>query len=126
MINNLPNGVKISLTRSITTAFEQYMKSIQWSKEAYNLEKFVTEWNEYASNNAAWYNKIDGQLKADPQFHQDLANKINETIEKILTEEPTQEQMDELEMLIRDLEIADIDYSCKAEAKYHIDRLKKS
>jgi hypothetical protein len=124
MLNKLPQGVKISLTRSITLAFEQYMKGIQWSEDKYNLESFVLDWKEYAAKHASWYAKIDDTLKSDPAFHEELAVKINETITKILSEEPTPEQMNELEELIKKTGSPDIDYSCKAEAKFHIEQLK--
>lgn len=124
MFNQLPQGIKISISRSISTAFEQYMKNIEWDEKKYNLQDFINQWREYAEKNASWFDKIDQNIKEDLQFHEDLAKKINETIEKILMEPPTQSQMDELDRLIKKLNIEDIDYSCKAEAKYHIERLK--
>lgn len=124
MFNNLPQGVKISISRSISTAFEQYMKSIEWDEKKYNPEIFINEWKDYAVKHASWLDKIDREIKESPKFHEDLAVKINSTIEKILTEAPTQEQMDEIDSLVNKLNIDDFDYSCKAEAKYHIDRLK--
>lgn len=124
MFNQLPQGIKISISRSISTAFEQYMKNIEWDEKKYNLQDFINQWREYAEKNASWFDKIDQEIKEDLQFHEDLAKKINETIEKILMEPPTQSQMDELDRLIKKLNIEDIDYSCKAEAKYHIERLK--
>jgi hypothetical protein len=124
MFNSLPHGIKISITRSISAAFEQYMKSIQWDEQKYDLEAFVNYWRDYAEKNASWFDKMNEEMKSNPEFHEELAAKINETIEKILTEPPTEEQMKELDRLIQELGIEDIDYTCKTEAKYHIDRLK--
>jgi len=124
MFNNLPHGVKISIAKSISLAFEQYMKDIQWDEARYDLEEFIQYWRNYAEENASWFAQIDEQTKASPQFHEELAAKINETIEKIVTEAPTEEQMQELDRLIQTLGIEDIDYSCKTEAKYHTERLK--
>ncbi|MBA2871275.1 hypothetical protein HNQ85_001545 [Anoxybacillus calidus] len=124
MFNSLPHGIKISITRSISAAFEQYMKSIQWDEKKYDLEAFVNYWRDYAEKNASWFDKMNEEMKSNPEFHEELAAKINETIEKILTEPPTEEQMKELDRLIQELGIEDIDYTCKTEAKYHIDRLK--
>jgi predicted transcriptional regulator len=124
MFNSLPHGIKISITRSISAAFEQYMKNIQWDEKQYNLEDFIKYWREYAEKNASWFDKIGEEMKANSQFHEELAAKINETIEKVLTEAPTEEQMAKLDSLIKELGMDDIDYTCKTEAKYHIDRLK--
>lgn len=119
MFNQLPQGIKISISRSISTAFEQYMKNIEWDENKYNLEDFINQWRDYAEKSASWFDKIDQKIKENPKFHEELAKKINEIIEKILTEAPTQDQMDELDS-------QNIDYSCKAEAKYHIERLKNA
>ncbi len=123
MFNNLPHGVKISITRSIKAAFEQYMRTIKWDENKYNLEAFMQEWKEYATNHASWYNSIEDAIKSNPVFHEELAVKINEIIEKMLTEEPSEEQITELDNLIKEMGIADIDYSCRTKAKYHLERL---
>ncbi len=124
MKSELTPGVKISITRSITTAFEQYMANIEWSDKLYSLPEFVKEWRIYIENHASWYGKLSHEVKSSPEFHQFLADKINETLEKILSEEPTEEQMKEIEELEKQLG-REIDYSCKLEAKYWIDTLKK-
>ncbi|MDF0727047.1 hypothetical protein PY093_09990 [Cytobacillus sp. S13-E01] len=124
MLKNLPHGIKISISRSITSAFEQYMKEIKWDEEKFDLEAFVGQWRKYADTNSSWFEQIDGETKAHPDFHQELADKINDTIKKILSEEPTEAQIHELDRLISEAGGKDIDYSCKAEAKYHIERLK--
>lgn len=124
MLKNLPHGLKISISRSITTAFEQYMKEIQWNEEKFDLETFVQQWRQYADTNSSWFDQIDSETKSHPQFHQELADKINETIKKVLSEEPTEEQIREIDQLISETGSKDIDFSCKAEAKYLIDRLK--
>lgn len=125
MFQSLPQGIKISVSRSIKTAFENYMNMIKWDEDKFKFENFVHFWREYSQKNASWFDKIDHETKMDKQFHQELTDKMNETIEKVLTTPPSQDEMDELQQLIQNLDIDDIDYSCKAEAKYHIEQLKK-
>ncbi|RLQ94763.1 hypothetical protein [Falsibacillus albus] len=122
MFKGLSQGVKISITRSISTAFEQYMSRIEWAEDRFNLQDFIQDWKEYIHTNSSWYGKIDEQTKNDPVFHQELANKINETIEKILSEEPTKEQIEEIEEL-QSQSGKEFSYSCKAEAKYVAEQL---
>lgn len=126
MLKDLSPGLKISITRSINTAFEQYMSKIDWNEDQYDLEAFVVEWKEYINHTASWYEKVSNETKADPVFHAELAVKINETIEKIINEEPTQDQVDEIEFLEKQVASSNRDYSCRAEARYVIEQLKKS
>ncbi|WP_108668894.1 hypothetical protein [Peribacillus acanthi] len=123
MLKELSSGIKISISRSISTAFEQYMNKIEWDEDKANIEEFANDWKEYINKNASWYDKVDDQTKANPTFHEELAVKMNETIEKILTEEPTAEQIEEIEKLAKQLKIEDPSYSCRAEARYVIDKL---
>ncbi|MCH1627778.1 hypothetical protein [Fredinandcohnia quinoae] len=125
MLKNLPHGVKISISRSITTAFEQYMKAIEWNEDKYNLEVFMKEWQNYAGKNSSWLEQIDDSVKNDSTFHQELADKINQSIKKVLTEEPKEEQIQEIERLTKKLNIVEMEYSCRAEANYVIDMLTK-
>jgi hypothetical protein len=122
MFNQLSSGTKISITRSIKTAFEQYMAKISWDEDKYELQDFVQLWRTYINESASWFNNLDDQIKNDPKFHEELAVKINETIEKILSEPPTEEQMNEIDSLQKDLG-TDYDYSCKVEAKFLLDKL---
>lgn len=124
MFKDLSPGIKISITRSITTSFENYMSEIGWNEKKYSIEKFVDQWRKYITTNSSWYDKISDDVKNNPIFHEELAVKINETIDKILSEEPTKEQMDEIEKLQSELG-EEYDYTCKTEAKYVIDLLKK-
>jgi multidrug efflux pump subunit AcrB len=124
MLKQLPHGVKISITRSIAAAFEKYMSDIQWNEDKYDLEVFIGQWRVYTDRHSTWFDKVDESIKNDQSFHNELAQKINETIEKILSEEPTEEQIEQLNQLEKDLDL-DVAYSCKAEAKYHIERLEK-
>lgn len=121
MLKDLPSGLKISISRSISTVFEQYMEEIKWDEEKYNLEDFIKQWQLYINNHASWFSKISEEVKSAPSFHEEVAKKINETIEKILSEPPTSEQIAELEKLQNKQS-----YSCKAEAKYLINQLIKS
>jgi uncharacterized UPF0160 family protein len=122
MFKDLASGIKISITRSIMTVFEQYMASIQWDEDKYSLEDFIQAWRMYITTASTWYDKVSDEIKANPSFHEELAQKINETIEKILTTPPTNEQMEEINRLQNELGI-EKDYSCKAEAKYVLDVL---
>jgi len=122
MFNELSPGIKISISRSISTVFEQYMENIKWDENKYNLEDFIKEWREYINNHASWFGQVSDDIKKDPRFHEDLAKKINETIEKILTEAPTTDQVEKMNQLQKELK-KDYSYSCKAEAKYLIQSL---
>jgi hypothetical protein len=125
MFDSLPHGIKISIARSISNSFLKYMENIGWDEKKYNLEDFIIYWRDYAQKNALWFVKIDDEMKSSPDFHKGLAEKMNEVIEKILTEAPTEKEIRELDGLIKQLRIDDIDYTCRMEAKYHIERLKK-
>jgi transketolase len=122
MFKNLSSGTKISITRSIKTSFEQYMASIQWEEDKFNIENFIQSWRSYITEHASWYKNLDEQTKNDPEFHQELALKINETIEKVLSEDPSADQIEALEE-IQKAQGTDYDFSCKAEAKYLLEKL---
>ena len=121
---NLSQGIKISITRSIATSFEQYMNRINWDERQFNLQHFVAEWRNYIHNHSSWYGQISDELKASTAFHEELADKINVTLDKILSEEPTEAQIEEIDSLCAQLK-EDIDYSCKMEAKYVIEKMKE-
>lgn len=120
MFKNLSTGIKISITRSITITFENYMREIKWNEDKYSLEDFVIQWRDYINETASWYNKIADSIKADPVFHEELATKINETIAKLLSEPPTTQQIEEITKLEKRLG-EKFSYSCKAEASFLID-----
>lgn len=122
MLKDLSQGIKISITRSISTVFEQYMATIGWSEDKYNMEDFMREWREYINRNASWFDNVSEEIKAHPSFHEELAGKINETIHKILSEEPTAQQVETIEELQKQLGV-EHEYTCKAEARYVIDYL---
>ena len=116
MYKNLTPGVKISISRSISTAFEQYMKSIQWDEDQADIAEFVADWKEYITHNASWYAKVDENVKEDPAFHRELAVKINQT---------TEEQMNMIELLQKQTNSEEYMYSCRAEARYIIEQLQQ-
>ncbi|KAB2490616.1 hypothetical protein ACU3L3_00880 [Priestia endophytica] len=120
MLKDLPQGVKVSITRSITKAFEDYMSEIKWNESQYSSNAFIDQWKTYIRNNASWFKKIDESMKESPEFHQELAVKINETIQKVITEPPTEEQVAQLERLTKEQGNINVDYSCKAEARFWI------
>ncbi|MFL8937757.1 hypothetical protein ACKA06_13260 [Rossellomorea oryzaecorticis] len=125
MLKNLPSGTKISITRSIKTSFEHYMASIQWEEDKFDIEDFIKDWRSYITENASWYKSLDEEIKNDPEFHQDLALKINQTIEKVLSETPTEDQIKEIEELQQG-QGTDYDFSCKAEARFLLEKLENS
>jgi translation elongation factor EF-G len=125
MLKNLPHGTKISISRSITFAFEQYMNNIGWDEQQFNPEQFMQQWRDYIEKHSTWFHYLDEQTKQAPSFHEELAKKINEIMEKVLSEKPTEEQMEKLEQLVKELGVENVTYSCKAEAAYHIERLGK-
>ncbi|MGF2618203.1 hypothetical protein ACQUWN_21705 [Rossellomorea aquimaris] len=112
------------MSRSITTSFENYMEKIEWNEDKFNLSQFVEIWKDYISNSASWYKQLSAEQKNDPEFHEDLAKKINEIIEKTFAEPPTSSQIEEIDALQKELN-TDYEYSCKAEAKYVLTFLKK-
>jgi hypothetical protein len=122
MLKNLSSGTKISITRSIKTSFEQYMASIQWQESKFEIQDFIVAWRSYINEHASWYKNLSEEIKHNEEFHEELAVKINETIAKILSEEPSTQQIAKLEVL-QEKSGTDIDYSCKLEAKYLIDKL---
>ncbi|TYR75260.1 hypothetical protein FZC79_10880 [Rossellomorea vietnamensis] len=123
MIKNLPQGIKISISRSITTSFEKYMEKIEWKEDKFNLPQFVEIWRDYITNSASWYKQLSVEQKNDPELHEDLAKKINEIIEKTFAEPPTSSQIEEIDALQKELK-TDYEYSCKAEARYVLNFLK--
>lgn len=123
MFKSLSAGTKISITRSITITFENYMKEIQWDENKYSLEDFIVQWRDYITESASWYKNISDATKSDPTFHEELATKINETIAKILSEPPTDNQIKEIAKLEDELG-KKLVYSCKAEAAFLIDSYK--
>lgn len=123
MLKNLPRGTKISITNSIKTAFELYMRNLEWDLEAYNWETFLVEWKSYNEKNASWQSTVEESILTSEQFHQELAIKMSEDIKKILNEDPTEDQIQQIEQLVKELKVEDPTYTCKLEAKYHIERL---
>jgi hypothetical protein len=123
MFKDLSPGTKISITRSITKSFENYVSEIGWNERKFSMEDFVGEWRKYIITSSSWYEKLSDDIKTNSTFHEQLAAKINETVDKILSEEPTREQIDTIEKLQKELG-EEYDYSCKTEAKYVIEQMK--
>jgi len=117
MFKDLSPNIKSSITRSITQTFEQYMSNIEWSEERFSIDDYFASWREYITTKALWYNKIPDAMKQDPEFHQDLADRINEIIERILNEPPSEEQVATIQMMQEELG-THYEYECKAEALY--------
>ena len=117
MLKKLSPNIKSSITRSISQSFEQYMSDIGWSADEYNIEQFYANWREYITTKALWYDKIADDIKADPEFHEDLAKRVEEVLIRILNDPPTEEQIAQIEILQQQLN-THYEYGCKAEAVY--------
>ena len=117
MYKKLSSGVKISISRSISTAFEQYLASIGWDEDKFSMEDFVLKWQDYFTENAAWCDVGPQEVLVSPEFHEEVAKKMDEIIAKILNEEPTQKQVDSIEKMQKELG-TNYTYGCKAEAAY--------
>lgn len=117
MYKQLSSGVKISITRSITTAFEMYLASIGWDEAQFSMEDFMASWRKYFIENAAWFDKVPQEILNSVEFHEELAKKIDEVIAKILNEEPTAKQVQSIEKLQKELGTS-YTFGCKAEASY--------
>lgn len=117
MYKQLSSGVKISITRSISTSFESYLASIDWNDDRFSMEDFIACWQAYFKENAAWVEKIPAEILMSPEFHEEMAKKIDEVIAKILNEEPTAKQIETIEALQKELG-TNYSYACKAEAAY--------
>ncbi|KMY29135.1 hypothetical protein ACIQ1D_16935 [Lysinibacillus xylanilyticus] len=117
MYKELSSGVKISITRSISTSFESYLAGIDWKEERFSMEDFIASWQTYFKENAAWIEKIPANVLMSTEFHEEMAQKIDEVIAKILNEEPTAKQIETIEALQKELG-TNYSYNCKAEAAY--------
>lgn len=117
MYKELSSGVKISITRSISTSFESYLASIDWKEERFSMEDFIASWQTYFQENAAWIEKIPADVLMSADFHEEMAQKIDDVIAKILNEEPTAKQIETIEALQKELGTS-YSYDCKAEAAY--------
>ena len=121
MYKNLSPNIKISITRSITQTFEQYMSDIEWNPEKFKIENFVSSWRDYITTKALWYSSIPNEIKESSEFHEELAVRINKIIERILEDPPTDEQIASIQLRQEKLD-THYEYECKAEAAY-VERL---
>ena len=117
MYKQLSSGVKISITRSISTSFEAYLASIGWDEEKFSMEDYMVSWQTYFKDNAAWIDKIPAEVLLSSEFHAEIAKKMDEVIAKILNEAPTDKQVEAIAKLQKQLG-TDYKFDCKAEAAY--------
>lgn len=117
MYKELPAGVKSSITRSMTSVFENYMASIEWDENRFQMEGFISQWRTYINESATWTDKVSDEVKQSPAFHEEVAKKMNQVIDKILTEPPSEQQIANIEMMQEEFN-THYDYACKAEAAY--------
>ncbi|MEG0385890.1 MAG: hypothetical protein RR642_14170 [Solibacillus sp.] len=117
MYKQLSSGVKISITRSISTSFESYLASIAWEEDKFSMEDFMISWQSYFKDNAAWIDKVPQEVLLSTEFHEEIAKKIDEVMTKILNEAPTAKQKTEIAKLQKTLGTNYI-FECKAEATY--------
>lgn len=121
MYKNLSPNLKISITRSITQTFEQYMSDIGWSQKKFKIEDYIASWQQYITTKALWYSEIPDEVKESSEFHEELAKRINTIIERILEDPPTDEQIATIQLMQEKLN-THYEYDCKAEATY-VERL---
>lgn len=124
MFKSLSPNLKSSITRSITQTFEQYMAEIEWDPERYDMNDFMKRWSEYISEKALWYGKIPDDVKHATEFHEDIATRINQVIQKVLSEPPSEEQIATIQQMQEELNTKYV-YECKAEAAFVEAQLKK-
>lgn len=117
MYNDLSSGIKSSITRSISKAFELYMAKIGWDEDSFTMEDFVKSWQGYITESASWYDKVPLEVKESTEFHEEIANKINASIEKILAEPVHENLIASIELMQNELN-THYKYGCKAEALY--------
>ena len=117
MYKELPATVKSNITRSISMVFQQYMASIQWSENNFNMEDFLLNWRNYINESPFWADKVSIECKLHPEFHEEVAIKINQVIDKILNEPPSEDQVAKIEMMQEEIN-THYNYACKAEASY--------
>lgn len=123
MYKELSSGIKSSITRSINTSVELYFAAIEWDEERFSMEDLVAFWQSYFQQNAAWYDKVSEDIRASEQFHEVLAQKINESVAKMLEEAPTAEQEAAIDALQQQLGTA-MTFGCRAEAAFVEQQLK--
>lgn len=124
MHKDLTTGVKSSITRSIKTVFENYMASISWDENRFHMEDFIHQWRTYINESGTWNDKVSDEVKQSSAFHEEVANKMNQVIDKILNEPPSEEQIARIEIMQEDLN-THYSYACKAEAVYVENQLKQ-
>lgn len=117
MYKQLSSGVKISITRSISTSFEAYLASIGWDEDKFSMEDFMMSWQSYFKDNAAWIDKVPQEVLLSNEFHTEIAKKIDEVMSKILNEKPTEKQKADIAKLQNKLGTS-YTFDCKAEAAY--------
>ncbi|MFA9560399.1 CotH kinase family protein [Evansella sp. AB-rgal1] len=125
MNGNFSRGMKVSINYSIKKSFVEYMENIDWDDSKYDSDQFIQFWLKSSKDNASWYKEMDKNLLEDPKFQDQLTEKVNEAIQKIIETEPSEEQIDEIDKLVETLNIEDIDYCCKAEADFQLQKLRK-
>lgn len=117
MHKSLPPSVKSSITKSISKNFEKYMAQIEWKEDRFQLTDFMDTWKAYIENEAKWYKQLPEEVKAAPEFHESVAEKINQTIDRVLKEPPSEDQVARIEMRQESLHTS-YDYACRAEADF--------
>lgn len=117
MYKQLPSGVKSSITRSISIVFEKYMASIEWAEDRFSMEDFSQAWGTYINESATWTDKVSQEYMQHPDFHEEIAKKMNQVIDKILNEPPSEDQIARIEIMQEEMD-THYDYACKAEASY--------
>lgn len=117
MYKDLSSGIKISISKSISTVFDSYMTKIGWEEDLFKMADFMDYWKNYIEQSASWFDKVPMDIKESNEFHKEIANKINATIEKMLTSPVSNELVATIENMQKTLN-TQFQYGCKAEALY--------
>lgn len=119
MLKDLSPNIKSSITRSITQTIEQYFASIDWELERFDVVELFEMWGEYVQERALWYDTLPDEMKESSQFQEDLANRVNELLEKTFTAQPaTEEQVANIRYMEEQLDLYNKDILCKMHATY--------
>ena len=100
------------------------MAEIEWNPDHYDMNDFMARWSDYITKKALWYEKIPDNVKHSTEFHEDVAKRINEVIQKVLSEPASEEQIVTIQQMQEKLNTQYV-YECKAEAAFVEGQLKK-
>lgn len=117
MVLSLGPGLQPALRKSIRHAFVRFMDERRWNEEAFDSETFLAYWKTYVTFETDLLDEMPKSLRADAGFHISLAQLINETVEAVVEEPPSEEMIAEIEWMQEKLDTR-YQYACQSEASY--------